>query len=71
MRIHPTALVAIRSKDGLSQLDLAGRADVSQSYLSELEKGRKADVSPAVARRLANALAVPLSAITLPPDDPS
>ena len=48
-----------RSRRGLSQLELAGRADVSQRHLSFLELGRSQPSREMVAR-LAEALNVPL-----------
>jgi transcriptional regulator with XRE-family HTH domain len=48
-----------RRHRGLSQLELAGRADISQRHLSFLELGR-ASPSRAMVLRLAEALAVPL-----------
>lgn len=44
-----------REDAGLSATELARRARVSRSYLSEIETGRKRDVSPPVAARLAGA----------------
>ena len=52
-------LRAWRKRRGLSQLDLAGRADVSQRHLSFLELGR-ASPSREMVSRLAAALDVPL-----------
>jgi len=48
-----------RAQRGLSQLELSGRAEISQRHLSFLELGR-AQPSRAMVMRLANALAVPL-----------
>jgi transcriptional regulator with XRE-family HTH domain len=48
-----------RAQRGLSQLELAGRAEISQRHLSFLELGR-AQPSRAMVMRLASALAVPL-----------
>lgn len=45
-----------REDAGLSAIELARRARVSRSYLSEIETGRKRDVSPPVCARLAGAL---------------
>lgn len=51
-------LRALRMWRGLTQVDLAAAADVTQSYLSELENRAKT-ASPDVARRLARALDIP------------
>jgi transcriptional regulator with XRE-family HTH domain len=48
-----------RQHRGLSQLDLAGRAEISQRHLSFMELGR-ASPSPEMVMRLAAALDVPL-----------
>src|ERR1700730_5120889 len=48
-----------RQHRGLSQLDLAGRADISQRHLSFMELGR-ASPSREMVMRLADALDVPL-----------
>lgn len=48
-----------RQHRGLSQLDLAGRAEISQRHLSFMELGR-ASPSPEMVMRLADALDVPL-----------
>ncbi len=48
-----------RARRGLSQLELAGRAGISQRHLSFLELGRSAPSRPMVVR-LAEALGVPL-----------
>lgn len=53
------ALRAWRQRRGRSQLDLAGRADISQRHLSFLELGRAAP-SRDMVLRLATALEVPL-----------
>lgn len=48
-----------RAHRGFSQLDLAGRAEISQRHLSFLELGR-AQPSREMVIRLADALSVPL-----------
>ncbi len=45
----------------MTQVALAKRAKVTQSYVAELEKGRKKNPSFAVLRRLAQALGVPVT----------
>ena len=72
MRINGASLAAIRSGLGLSQLALAEQTGISQGRISELEAGdKKRDgaplpVKPATAKRLAEALQVPTTAITVP-----
>lgn len=62
---NPQALTAIREKDGHSQLSLAKVAGVAQSRISRLE-ANAVPIRPATAKRLADALGVPISAITQP-----
>ena len=58
-RTFATKLRWWRERRGLSQLDLAGRADISQRHLSFMELGRAAP-SRDMVMRLAGALDVPL-----------
>ncbi len=67
MHLNRHALRAIRERSGLSITALATRAGVSQPHLSNLESGRR-QASPAVVRRLAVALAVPVVALLGDPD---
>lgn len=53
-------LKRIREAKGLTQLELAKRAKVAQSYVSALEAGEKKDPGLAVLKRLARALGVPV-----------
>ncbi len=59
------AVKAIREALGVPQGVLAREVTVSQGYLSNIEAGRK-QPDPAVARRIADRLGVPLDAITYP-----
>ncbi len=72
MDLNPHALRVIRERSGLSVSALARRAGVSQPHLSNIESGRR-HASPAVARRLADALEVPLLALVtaVGPDGPA
>lgn len=63
-KINPEALKAIREKDGHSQLSLAARSGVAQAHISRLER-EPVDVRPTTLKRLADALGVPQSALTL------
>ena len=67
MHLNRHALRAIRERSGLSITALAVSAGVSQPHLSNLESGRR-QASPAVVRRLARALAVPVIALLGDPD---
>jgi len=62
------ALRALRERSGLTIVDLARSAGISQPHLSNLEAGRR-NASPDVVRRLAQALRVPITAILTVPDD--
>lgn len=69
MWINHEALRAIREKDGHSTHSLARVSEVSQQRISELEtlddEGKPRGVRPSTAKRLAHALGVPISAITV------
>ena len=51
-------LKRVRGRNGLSQLQLADRAQVAQSYINDLEAGRKRNPGIEVLRRLAKVLKV-------------
>jgi transcriptional regulator with XRE-family HTH domain len=53
-------LKALRARRGLTQADLADKADLSRGYLIRLEQGKQ-DPTLGVLRRLAKALKVPLT----------
>ena len=55
----PAALKRARKKAGLSQKVLAGRVDLTGSYISQLESGARRPPRPAVVKRLCKALGVP------------
>jgi DNA-binding XRE family transcriptional regulator len=58
----PSPLAFWRNKRGLTQVELAHAAGISQSYVAGLESGaRKGD--PALFKRLASALRVPMEDI--------
>ena len=54
-------LKQIREAKGLSQLDLAKRAKVSQGYLSDLEARQKKNPGIETLRKIAKALSVPVT----------
>ena len=60
-----TAVRAIREALGIQHAKFAVDCLISPGYLTNIEKSRK-QPSPAVARRLADRLGVPLDAITYP-----
>jgi transcriptional regulator with XRE-family HTH domain len=55
--IHRHALTSLREARGLTKKQLCELAEISPSYLTELEAGDKPG-SPQIAKRLADALAV-------------
>ena len=63
--INRTALREIRDLVGISQRELARRCGITQSAVVCLERGKNG-ASPEVMRKLADALGVPLDAITNP-----
>lgn len=64
--INADALKHLRLKDGHSLASLAREADVQPAHLSNIEAGRRG-ASPALTKRLAQALGVPISAIVAQP----
>ena len=54
-----TLLRELRERKDMSQLQLAKRAGVTQSYISDLEAGTKKNPSVAILKKLAKALGVP------------
>lgn len=58
------ALRVFRSYHGLSQSDLAERLDISPSYLSELESGRK-QVTLQILEKYSQSFDLPISSILL------
>lgn len=53
-----TMLKQLRKKKGLTQVELAKKARVTQAYIAKLETGDKTNPSLAILRRLAKALRV-------------
>jgi transcriptional regulator with XRE-family HTH domain len=54
-------LKAHRQQKGLTQVQLAKKARVSQAYVASLESGEKKNPSIAALQRLAKALGVPVT----------
>jgi transcriptional regulator with XRE-family HTH domain len=54
-------LKRLRTAHGMTQVDLAKRAKVTQGFIAQLEGGLKKDPSLATLRRLARALNVPVA----------
>lgn len=63
--INGAAVKVIREALGIVQTDLAARVGITQGALSNMERGLFGS-SPAVARKLADGLGVPLESITYP-----
>ena len=49
----------LRERNGLSQAQLAERAQIALSYITLAESGQKVNLSPSALSRLARALGVP------------
>lgn len=64
--IHAEALTEFMRVEGLRLTDLAQKSGVSIGFLSELCSGTKTRTSPATAKKIADALGVRITAITLP-----
>ena len=56
-------LKMLREEKGLTQVELAPKAHVTQSYVAMLEGGEKQNPSLAILKRLAKALDVPVTAL--------
>lgn len=54
----------LRERQGLSQAQLAERAQVALSYITLLESGQQANLSPSALGRLARALGVTAKRLT-------
>jgi XRE family transcriptional regulator of biofilm formation len=54
-------LKARREEKGLTQVELAKRAKVTQTYIAKLESGDKKNPSLEILQRLAKALGVPVT----------
>lgn len=67
--INRVALREIRELVGLSGRELARRCGISETTITNIEHG-KHGVSPALMRKLADQLGVPLDAITSPVAEP-
>lgn len=68
MRLNRIALTAWREERGLSKSQLAVAAQISLSYLSELESGVKPGSAPVI-RKLADALKVNVHVLVANPND--
>lgn len=66
MQINGAALTAIREAQGWTKSALAVEAQISLPYLRDLESGRRKGFNPKYVKQLAQALNVPMSAITVP-----
>lgn len=60
--INPEALRGLRLKDGYSVAGFAREIGIVPSHLSNIEAGRRG-CSPAIVKRMAEVLAVPISAL--------
>lgn len=65
-KIHGPALRALRKMKGWTLDELATEAEMSFSYLGELERGDKIATSEETIAKVAGALRIPTEAITLP-----
>ncbi len=69
MNLKREALTIIRERSGLSKSALAERAGVDRTLIHRLENGER-NASPAVLRKLANALECPLVVLIESSSDP-
>lgn len=68
MQINRFALIEFMEGEGLRLTDLATKSKVSVSFLSELRSGTKTEVSPAVVKKIADALNIRVRAIAANPN---
>jgi transcriptional regulator with XRE-family HTH domain len=64
-RTNGESIRAIREPLGIPQQDLAEMAGISRSHMNKIEQGVE-QPSPVTIRKIADALGVPLAAITYP-----
>ena len=64
-RTNGASIRAIREPLGMKQHELADAAGISRSHMNKIEQDVE-QPSPAVIRKIADALGVPLAAITYP-----
>jgi transcriptional regulator with XRE-family HTH domain len=69
VRVNREALAAIRTAGGDSYDTLAERVGVTREALRLIENGITVNPRPRTLRKIAEALRVPLAAITLPDED--
>ncbi|WP_329426873.1 helix-turn-helix transcriptional regulator [Streptosporangium sp. NBC_01495] len=62
-KINRHAVRALRLSQGFSQVKLASRAGLDNSYVSRIESGQRLHPAPDVTLRLAEALGVPMAAL--------
>jgi len=67
MEINGETLKALRRLNGYGLKELSEASGVSVSYICEVEKGTKKGLRPPTAKKLADALGVPLAALTRRP----
>jgi transcriptional regulator with XRE-family HTH domain len=58
-----TVIKLLRTERGLTQVDLAKKARVTQTYVAKIEGGDRINPSLPVLKRLAKALGVPVTAL--------
>ena len=62
IKVNGEALKTIRERSGYGQTEFAAMVGIDRAYLSHIEAGRR-NPSPAVAKRIAGTLKMPLAAI--------
>lgn len=63
MAFNGAALTAIRTRTGLTQSDLARATGISQGHISQLESAAQTNPRPGTVKKIAEALAVPITAL--------
>lgn len=67
MELNPAALRVIRELSDYSTTSLASAVGVNQPHISKIERGERG-ASPALIKRIASELKIPLGAILLDPN---
>lgn len=68
MKLNRDALIAIRERSGMNKSQLADAAGVDRTLVHRIENGER-NCTPAVIRKLASGLKVPVTALLGPADD--
>jgi transcriptional regulator with XRE-family HTH domain len=66
VRVNGPVIRNLRSYQGFNGAEFARQCEISPQYLSDLERGKRIGAHPAVVKRIAEALGVPMRSIVMP-----